>query len=71
MIPATARRAGRWTERTFTASKPTVRPFFYALSWYRLFNYEGSVSDWYGGCGDFDKDDLYFIDPGRRPTTPS
>lgn len=38
---------------------------FYALSWYRLFNCEGSVSDWYGGCGDFDKDDLYFIDPGK------
>lgn len=38
---------------------------FYALTWYRLFNCEGSVSDWYGGEGRFDKDDLYFIDLGE------
>lgn len=41
---------------------------FYALSCYRLFNCEGSVSDWYGGEGEYDKDDVYFVDLGRPMT---
>ncbi len=42
---------------------------FYALACYRLFNCEGSVSDWYGGAGNYDKDDLYFVDLGKTLNT--
>lgn len=57
---------GKMIESEPVYKKQTDREaIYYALTWYRLFNCEGSVSDWYGGEGRYDKDDLYFIDLGK------
>lgn len=42
---------------------------YYAYVGSKLLNTSGSNSDWYGGSGEYDKDDVYFIDLGDPTTT--